>query len=121
MFVQGVDTILDIKWTHDLTYGDIHRESEIQFCKYNFEEADVDTLLKLYNLYKAEAMRLLDKGLYYPAYDYVLKCSHTFNLLDARGALGVIERANRLLEIRDMAKRCAELYLEKEEGEAKGT
>ncbi len=115
MFVQGVDSILDIKWTEDLTYGDIHRESEIQFCKYNFEEADIPTLLKLYDLYKSEANRLLDKGLYYPAYDYVLKSSHTFNLLDARGALGVIERANRLLEIRDMARRCAELYLENEE------
>ncbi len=117
MFIQGVEDILSINWAWNMTYGDVHRQSEIQFCRYNFEEADIETLFKLYDLYRAEANRLLSKKLYYPAYDYVLKCSHTFNLLDARGALGVIERANRLLDIRSMAKRCALLYLEAEGGE----
>ena len=83
MFVQKVDNIFDLRWVDDVTYGDIHHRGEVEHSIYNFDEADVDMLFKLFNMYEAEAKRLIGKGLVLPAYDYVLKCSHTFNLLDA--------------------------------------
>jgi len=115
MYLQKVDNFLQIEWAPGVTYGDIHKEDEIQFCKFNFEEADVETLWKLLGIYEAEAKRLLDKKLIFPAYDYLLKCSHTFNLLDARGALSVSERTANLLRIRKLASVSAKEYLAERE------
>ncbi len=85
MYLQGVDSVYDLEWTDGLTYGDVHHRGEVECSTYNFEEADVDMLFDLFDKYEAEARRLVEKGLVLPAYDYCLKCSHTFNLLDARG------------------------------------
>ncbi len=111
MYLQKVDNFLQIEWAPGVTYGDVLRESEIQFCKFNFESANTETLWKFFELYELEAKTLLDKGLIFPAYDYLLKCSHTFNVLEARGALGVTERTSNLLRIRKMAFQCAKMYV----------
>lgn len=109
--LQKVDSFLDIRWLPEgLTYGDLFKESEVQFCRFNFEEANLETLWKLFDLYEAEARTLLEKELVFPAYDYVLKCSHAFNLLEARGALSLAERTTNLLRIRKLAFQCAKLY-----------
>lgn len=115
MYLQKVESMLEIRWAPGVTYGDVHKENEIQSCKYNFEEADVDALWKFFEMYESQASRLMDKELVYPAYDFILKCSHTFNLLEARGALSVSERTNNLLRIRKLAFRCAKLYLAQRE------
>jgi len=90
---------------------DIHHESEVEFSRHNFEEADVDMLLQLFSMYEKECLRLVEKDLVLPAYDYVMKCSHTFNLLDARGAISVTERASYIGRVRGVARVCAEGYL----------
>jgi len=113
MCLQGVDNVFDLRWNDTVKYKDVQYEAEVQFSKYNFEEIDTDTQLDLFAIYEDEAKRLLKKGLYLPAYDYVLKCSHTLNLLDARGALGVGEREQFIKKTRHLANQCAHLYLEK--------
>lgn len=117
MFIQNKESFFDLVWQRyqgkDLTYGDIYKASEIDNCHYNFEASTVDTLFKFFELYEGEAWQLIDKSLPNSAYDYCLKCSHTFNLLEARGVISVTERMTYILRIRKMAKRCAELYLEK--------
>ncbi len=115
MFLQEVDNVFDLKWNENLTYGDIHYMSEVEGSIYNFDEADIDMLFKLFDMYEAEAKRLIEKGLVLPAYDYCLKCSHTFNLLDARNAISVTERTNYIARIRNLAKMCAEKYLKQRE------
>jgi glycyl-tRNA synthetase alpha chain len=115
MYLQKVENFLEIQWTPGITYGDVHKESEIQFCKFNFEEASVERLWKFFDLYEIQTKELLEKKLVFPAYDFVLKCSHTFNLLDARGALSVSERTSNLLRIRKLAFQCARLYVEQRE------
>ena len=110
MYLQGVDNVYDLMWNQYVTYGDIHLEDERQFSRYNFEEASVDDLESLFNIYEGEALRLLEKGLVLPAYDMCLKCSHTFNLLDARGALSVQERTNMIGRVRNIARGCASGY-----------
>ena len=90
-------------------------KSEVEFSTYNFEEADVDMLLTLFKMYEKECVRLVEKGLVLPAYDYVMKCSHTFNLLDARGAISVTERASYIGKVRNVARLCAEGYLQMRE------
>ncbi len=115
MYLQEVDNVFDIQWNDRIKYGDVHLETEIQFSKYNFEEADVDMLFKLFDMYEAEALRLLEKDLVLPAYDYTLKCSHTFNLLDARGAISVTERMGYILRVRKLANLCASGYLKRRE------
>lgn len=105
--LQGVDTFLDLQWDDHLSYGDIKLRSEIEYCTYNFELADVDRLWSLYESYEAEAGRTIEAGLVQPAYDYVLKCSHVFNLLDARGAVGVTERAALFARMRELAQKVA--------------
>lgn len=112
MCVQGVNNIFDLKWNGYFTYGDLRRESEIEFSRYNFEEVNPSVQLQLFQIYEEEAKKLLDKGLFLPAYDYVLKCSHTFNLLDARGALGVTERERFIKRVRRLANGCAAHYLD---------
>jgi len=111
MYLQGVENVYDLTWTDGILYGDIHHQGEVEFSRYNFEEADVEMLLQLFEMYEGEAQKILKKGLVLPAYDYCLKCSHTFNLLEARGAISVTERMGFILRVRAMARGCAELYL----------
>jgi len=110
MYIQGVNSVYDLTWVEGYTYGDVFLENERQYSKHNFELADIDMLYKLFDTYEAECKRLLDGGVVLPAYDYVLKCSHAFNLLDARGAIAVTERVSFIGRVRDLAKRCAEGY-----------
>jgi len=111
MYLQGVDNVYDVEWADGICYGDIHLQSEVEFSIYNFEEADLKMLFDAFFMYEQEAKRLAEKGLVLPAYDYCLKCSHTFNLLDARGAISVTERTGYIGRIRALARRCAENYL----------
>ena len=111
MFIQKKDSVFDIEWAPGLSYGDVHLEDERQFSKYNFELADVDMHLQLFDMYEAEADRLLDAELVLPAYDYVLKCSHAFNMLDARAAIGVAQRTAYIGRVRKLARRVAESYI----------
>jgi glycyl-tRNA synthetase alpha chain len=111
MYLQEVENVYDLTWMDGISYGEIHHEGEVEFSRYNFEEADVDMLLQLFTMYEGEAKKLLEKGLVLPAYDYCLKCSHTFNLLEARGAVSVTERMGFILRVRAMARTCAERYL----------
>jgi len=115
MYLQGVENVFDIKWNKNITYRDIHFRGEVEYSIYNFEEADVSLLKDLFNKFEKEANRLLDRGLVLPGYDYVIKCSHIFNLLDARGVLSPIERANYIGRVRGIAKKTAEKWLETEE------
>ena len=113
--LQGVDNFLQIKWNDQLTYGDIHLQGEVEYSRYNFEEANVDRLRTLYDEYEAEARNCLEAGLVLPAHDYVLKCSHTFNLLDARGAIGVTERASLFGRMRDISRKVSDAFYEQRE------
>ena len=117
MYVQQVEHVMDIVWQDGdrgtLTYGDIYKEFEVQHCEHNFEVASVDELFTLFSIYEKETQHLINNELPLPAYEYCLKCSHTFNLLDARGAISVTERMNYILKIRKLAQLCAKGYLEK--------
>src|SRR3990167_8890963 len=113
MYLQGVDNVFDLIWTEGVKYGYIHRQTEVEFSKYNFEEADVEMLFSCFNMFEKEAINLLEKGLILPAYDYCLKTSHFFNLLDARKAISVAERTGYIGRVRNLARRCAEGYCEK--------
>jgi len=117
MYIQGVDSVYDLVWSvgpdgHVFTYGDVFLRNEQQYSAYNFEVADVDMLLGLFTTFEGECKRTLEAGYVLPAYDYVLKCSHAFNLLDARGAISVTERQGYILRVRTIAKACCEAYLE---------
>ena len=112
MYIQEVDSVYDIRWNEKHTYGDIFKRAEWEWSTYNFEKADTDMLFKLFELYEGEAKRLIEERLVLPAYDYLLKCSHTFNLLDARGAISVQERARYIRRMSGMARAIAQLYLE---------
>jgi len=111
MYLQGVDNVYDLKWNKETKYGDIHLATEQQHSKYNFESADVEMFQKLFDMYEAESLRLVEEGLVLPAYDYCLKCSHAFNMLDARGAISVAERTGFIGRVRNLARKCAEGYL----------
>jgi glycyl-tRNA synthetase alpha chain len=111
MYLQGVDNVYNLFWKKGIRYGDIHHETEVQFSRYNFDEADTEMNLKLFDLYENESQRLAQQGLVLPAYDFCLKCSHTFNMLDARGALSVTERAGYIGRVRNLARRSAGAYL----------
>lgn len=112
MCLQEVDNVFDLKWDSRTTYGDLRHKSEVEFSRYNFEEVKPSIQFQLFGVYEEEAKKLLEKGLVLPAYDYTLKCSHTFNLLDARGALGVSERERLIKRVRRLANKCAKLYIE---------
>ena len=112
MYIQKKENVYDITWVGDVTYGDIYHKNEVDYSRYNFEVADVDMLFHLFEMYEKEAMAVLAKGLIQPAYDYVLKCSHTFNLLDARGAISVTERTGFITRVRNMARTCATGYVQ---------
>lgn len=111
MCLQEVDNVFDLKWDSGTTYGDLRHKSEVEFSRYNFEEVKPSIQFQLFRVYEEEAKKLLQKGLVLPAYDYTLKCSHTFNLLDARGALGVSERERLIKRVRRLANKCAKLWL----------
>ncbi|HEY9881855.1 MAG TPA: glycine--tRNA ligase subunit alpha [Leptolyngbyaceae cyanobacterium] len=115
MYLQEVDAIAKIQWNDHITYGDVHMQGEIEHSTYNFDESDPELLFTLFNLYQQEAEQLMDKGLVLPAYDYVLKCSHAFNLLDARGVISVTERTRYIRQVRGLARRVAQLYLQQRE------
>jgi glycyl-tRNA synthetase alpha chain len=115
MYLQGVDNVYDLQWAKGVRYGDVHHRGEVEFSKYNFEEADVEMLFRLFEMYEKEGKALATKGLILPAYDYCLKTSHTFNLLDARGAISVTERVGYILRVRELARLCAEGYLKQRE------
>ena len=113
MFIQNVNSVYDIKWNDTVKYGELYLSQEREHSKYNFETADTEALSLLFGIYEKEASRLLKNGEILPAYDYILKCSHSFNLLDARGAISVSERMAYILRIRKMARACAKLYVER--------
>ncbi|MCG8550432.1 MAG: glycine--tRNA ligase subunit alpha, partial [Desulfobacterales bacterium] len=112
---QGVDNVYDLKWNDEITYHDVYHQNEVEQSTYNFEIADVDLLFDLFRKYEAEAHRIIEKGLVIPAYEYCLKCSHTFNLLDARGAISVTERTGYIKRIRDIARVCSKAYIQQRE------
>jgi glycyl-tRNA synthetase alpha chain len=115
MFIQKKSSIYDLEWADGLTYGDIRHQDEVQFSRYNFDAADVPMHFQLFDMYEKECRRLLEADLVLPAYDYVLKCSHTFNVLDARGAIGVTQRTAYIARVRGLARKCAEGYLNQRE------
>jgi glycyl-tRNA synthetase alpha chain len=115
MYIQGVESVYDLEWTKGVKYGDVHHRGEVEHSIYNFEQADVDMLFKLFDMYEAECQRIIGLKLVLPAYDYCLKCSHTFNLLNARGAISVAERASLIGRVRHLARLCAEGYLKQRE------
>ncbi|MDD4458173.1 MAG: glycine--tRNA ligase subunit alpha [Syntrophotalea acetylenica] len=115
MYLQGVDNVYDLEWIDGIRYGDVHHQSEVEFSTYNFEEADTGMLFQLFDMYEKESVRLAQKQLVLPAYDYVLKASHAFNLLDARGAISVTERAHYIGRVRNLARLCAEGYVAQRE------
>ncbi len=115
MYLQGVESVYDLQWTKGVTYGDVHHRGEVEHSIYNFEQADVDMLFRLFSMYEAESSRIAGLGLVLPAYDYCLKCSHTFNLLNARGAISVAERNSLIGRVRNLARLCAEGYLKQRE------
>jgi len=112
MALQSVRNFKDIQWSPSRTYGDVHLKGEQEHSKYYFEVADVDRLRQMYNLFEAEANQALEEGLVLPAHDYVLKCSHTFNVLDTRGAVGVTERQALFSRMRELSRKVAEAYLQ---------
>jgi glycyl-tRNA synthetase alpha chain len=118
MYLQGVDSAFDVVWSPGTTYGDVYRESERQFSTYHFEVADVDALLAHFRASEAECRRCLEHGLPLPAYDQVLRCSHAFNVLDARGAISVTERVAYIARVRNLARAVAQAYVAQQTPEA---
>lgn len=110
MYLQGVDNVFGLDWGNGIKYGDIHHQEEVEFSKYNFDYADTDFLMRHFEACEKEARRLNKLGLVMPSYEHCLKCSHTFNLLDARGAFSVTERTGYIARVRAVAKLCAEAY-----------
>ncbi|MBS6063459.1 glycine--tRNA ligase subunit alpha [Criibacterium bergeronii] len=115
LFLQKKDNVFDIDYTDKIKYGDIFKKAEYEHSVYSFEESDTDMLFKLFDTFEKEATRLADEGLVMPAYDYVLKTSHTFNLLDAKGAIGVSQRASYIARVRNIAKKIASAYVAQRE------
>ena len=113
--LQKVDSVWEMQWGHGVTYGEIERDSEKQHCVYNFEEADVRMLFQLFDMFEQESGRIVEKGLVFPAFDLALKCSHVFNLLDARGSISVSERASYINRVRALSRKCCLGYLKQRE------
>ncbi len=116
MYLQGVDSVYDLVWTHgpdgDVTYGDVFHQNEVEMSTYNFEHANTDILFTNFDNYEAESQKMIDAGLPLPAYELVLKASHTFNLLDARHAISVTERQRYILRVRGLARAVAQAYFD---------
>ncbi len=115
MYLQGVDSVYDIEWTDGVSYGDVYRQNEKEQSRYNFEHSNVNWLFQQFNGYEAEAIRLLAEKLPLPGFEMVMKCSHTFNLLDARGAISTTERAAYIGRVRALARLVAQSYFESRE------
>jgi glycyl-tRNA synthetase alpha chain len=112
MYLQGVDNVFDLIWTKGLSYRDVYHQNEVEQSAYNFEHSDVSFLLSAFSSHETQARHLVEQGLALPAYEQVLKTAHTFNLLDARGAISVTERAAYMGRIRDLARSVAQAYYE---------
>ncbi len=115
MYIQGVDSIYDLRWNQDYSYGDIYHQNEVEMSKYNFELADVDELFHQFDFFEQQSLKMSEQDLPLPSYEMVLKASHTFNLLDARHAISVTERARYIGRVRNMAKAVAQSYYESRE------
>ncbi|MCD6408012.1 glycine--tRNA ligase subunit alpha [bacterium] len=115
-FLQKKRNVYELAWNKEISYGDIFREREREYSIYSFEKADISLLFEIFDRFEKESERILNEGLIYPAYDYILKLSHIFNLLDARKAISVSERVRYIGRVRKLARKCAELYLEKGKG-----
>jgi len=113
MYIQEVDDFKELQWNETTKYGEMFFDKEVEYSEYNFKLADVKSLFEAFNDHEKQVKMLLENKLVYPAYDYLLKCSHAFNLLDARGVISVTERAAYIGKIRTMAKECALLFIEK--------
>ena len=114
MYIQGKNSVFDVNWNDKILYKDVHHRSEFEFSHYNFNYADTDMYFKLFDMYEKECLSILSKtepAVALPAYDFVLKCSHAFNMLDARGAISVTERVGYITRVRNIARKCAEQYL----------
>lgn len=114
-YIQDKENVFELEWVNGVTYGDIFHQAEFEHSKYTFEVSDSKMLFSLFGIYEQEAERALNENLVLPAYDYVLKCSHVFNLLDARGAISVTERTGYIGRVRNLARRCARVYLDERE------
>jgi len=115
MYLQEKENVFDLLWNDKITYEDVHKKGEWELSVYHFEEADVEMLLKTFDMYERESVRLSEKGLVLPAYDYCLKCSHIFNILDARGAISVTQRTQYIDRIRNLARLAARNYVSQRE------
>ncbi len=115
MYLQGVENVFDLTWTKGVSYGDVYHQNEVEQSKYNFEHSNVNWLFQQFNDYESEAKRLMEAALPLPAYEMVLKCSHAFNLLDARGAISTTERAAYIGRVRQLARAVAQSYYESRE------
>ena len=117
MYIQGVDSVYDLIWTHGpqgpVTYGDVFHQQEVEMSTFNFEHADTEELFKQFDFYERESHKLVENNLPLPAYEYVLKASHAFNLLDARHAISVTERQRFILRVRTLARSVAKAYFDK--------
>lgn len=114
-YIQNKENVFDLEWTDGVTVGDIFYQPEVEHSTYTFETSDTDMLFELFSMYEKEADRAMKKGLVFPAYDYVLKCSHTFNLLDARGVISVTERTGYITRVRNLARSIAKIYVDERE------
>jgi len=115
MVIQKEDDVFNLKWNKNITYRDVQWQAEVEHSTYNFEKADIEMLFNLFATYENEAKKLIKECLPIPAYDYILKCSHTFNMLDARGAISVSERTGYISRVRNLARFCAEAQIKKRE------
>jgi glycyl-tRNA synthetase alpha chain len=112
MYLQGVENVFDLKWTEGLTYGDVYHQNEVEQSAYNFEHSDAEFLFTAFGAHEKQAKHLMEEKLALPAYEQVLKAAHTFNLLDARGAISVTERAAYIGRIRNLARSVAQAYVD---------
>ncbi|MGD0275982.1 MAG: glycine--tRNA ligase subunit alpha [Syntrophales bacterium] len=115
MYIQGVDNVYDLKWNDRVSYGDVHHKGEVEWSIYNFEQADVGMLRNLFDMYEVEGVRIAGENLVLPTYDCCLKCSHIFNLLNARGSISVAERTSYIARVRNLARLSAEGFLKQRE------
>ncbi len=115
MYLQGVENVYDLVWTPGVSYGDVYHQNEVEQSRYNFELADVAWLLRQFDDFEREAVRLMDAGLALPGFEMVMKCSHTFNVLDARGAISVTERAAYIARVRTLSRKVARAYYDARE------
>ncbi len=112
MYLQGVDSVYDIEWTDGVNYGDVYHQNEVEQSRYNFEHSNINWLFQQFNDYESEARRLMAEKLPLPGFEMVIRCSHTFNLLDARGAISTTERAAYIGRVRALARLVAQSYFE---------